>query len=64
VTFDLDVQRGLAASTDGNHLRPAVDYLIAAIAEAAGEECVLWCLDRDLRVICEHTGQPSEAEAS
>ena len=57
------VQRELADGTHGNHLRPPVDFLIAAIAEAAGTDVVLWFLDRDLRVICEHTGQPYEAEA-
>ena len=60
----LEVQRELARAPDGNHRRPAVDFLIAAAAEAAGEEVVLWCFDRDLKVICEHTGQPSEAEES
>lgn len=60
----VEVQRELARSTHGNHLRPAVDFLIAAAAEAAGEEIVLWFFDRDLRVICQHTGQPHEAEGS
>ncbi len=58
-----DVQRQMAATTDGNHLRPAIDYLIAAIAEA-GEETVLWSFDRDLEIICDHTQQPQEAEGS
>jgi predicted nucleic acid-binding protein len=58
----LDVQRRLAGTTDGNHRRPAVDYLIAATAEAAGGNVALWFLDRDLEVICGHTGQPHEAE--
>lgn len=56
------VQRELAATTHGNHLRPAIDYLIAAAAELAGPDIVLWSLDRDLGVICEHTGQPHELE--
>lgn len=60
----LEVQRELAATSNGSHRRPAIDFLIAATAEAAGEEVVLWSFDRDLRVICEHTGQPSEAEES
>jgi predicted nucleic acid-binding protein len=59
----LDVQGELASTTDGNHLRPAVDYLIAAIAEQASDDVVLWFLDKDLRVICEHTQQPFQAEA-
>jgi predicted nucleic acid-binding protein len=60
----LEVQRDLATGPDGNHRRPAIDFLIAAAAEAAGPEVVLWCFDRDLKVICEHTGQPYEAEES
>ncbi|MEX2449073.1 MAG: PIN domain-containing protein [Solirubrobacterales bacterium] len=60
----LTVQRELAEASDGSHRRPAIDFLIAAVAEAAGPEVVLWCFDRDLKVICEHTGQPCEAEAS
>jgi predicted nucleic acid-binding protein len=60
----IDVQRELAATSDGNHRRPAVDYLIAAIAEAAGNDVTLWFFDKDLRVISEHTGQPAEAEES
>lgn len=60
----LEVQRELALGSNGNHRRPAIDFLIAAAAEAAGPEVVLWCFDRDLKVICEHTGQPCEAEKS
>lgn len=60
----LEVQRELARASDGSHRRPAVDFLIAAAAEAAGDEVVLWYFDRDLKVICEHTGQPSEPEVS
>lgn len=60
----LQVQRDLARASDGSHRRPAIDFLIAAVAEAAGPEVVLWCFDRDLNVICEHTGQPCEAEES
>ena len=60
----MEVQGQLAQGTDGNHLRPAVDFLIAAAAEAAGQDVVLWFFDRDLRVICQHTGQSYEAEAS
>lgn len=58
----VDVQRELAAGPHGNHLRPAIDYLIAATAEAGGPEIVLWCLDRDLEIICGQTGQPCEPE--
>lgn len=60
----LEVQRELADTTDGSHRRPAIDFLIAAAAEAAGSEILLWSFDRDLRVICEHTGQSSEHEES
>lgn len=60
----LEVQRALAGESDGNHRRPAIDFLIAAAAEAAGPEVVLWSFDRDLKAICEHTGQPSEPEES
>lgn len=60
----LQVQRELAATTDGNHRRPAVDFLIAAAAEAAGPDVVLWAFDKDLRIIAKHTGQPYEAEES
>ncbi len=56
------VQRELAQGTHGNHLRPASDYLIAAVAELADEEIVLWAFDRDMRIIAEHTGQPFEEE--
>lgn len=60
----LEVQRALAAASHGSHRRPAIDFLIAATAEAAGGEVVLWSFDRDLRVICEYTGQPNESEES
>ena len=60
----IQIQRELAAKADGGHRRPAIDFLIAAAAEAAGPEVALWFFDRDLEVICDHTGQPSEAEAS
>ena len=60
----LEVQRELARASNGSHRRPAIDFLIAAAAEAAGPEVVLWCFDRDLKAICEHTGQPSEPEES
>jgi predicted nucleic acid-binding protein len=60
----IETQRRLAATAHGDHRRPAVDYLIAAIAEQAGADTLLWFFDRDLRVICEHTHQPFEAESS
>lgn len=48
----------------GSHRRPPIDYLIAAIAEAADDDVVLWFFARDLQVICEHTGQAFESERS
>ncbi len=60
----LEVQRQLAEESDGSHRRPAIDFLIAAAAEAAGPEVALWSFDRDLEVICKHTGQPGESEKS
>jgi predicted nucleic acid-binding protein len=60
----LHVQRELAATSHGGHRRPAVAYLIASIGEVARGDVVTWFFDRDLRVICEHTQQPFEAESS
>ena len=57
----VDVQRALAGKTRGAHRRPALDYLIAACAEAA-DDIILWHWDHDLRIICEHTRQLHEAE--
>lgn len=56
------VQRQLAQRT-GSHRRPAADFLLAAAAEEAGPDVVLWFYDKDLKIICEHTGQPFEAES-
>ena len=63
-TRALAVQRELASTRHGNHLRPAIDFLVAAVAETDPEDIALWFFDRDLAVICKHTGQPFEAEAS
>ncbi len=60
----LAVQREIASTTHGNHLRPAIDYLVSAAAELAGDDVVLWFFDKDLRVICGHTGQLFEEETS
>ncbi len=60
----LQVQRELAAAGHGYHRRPAMDYVIAATAELAGPDVVLWAFDRDMREICEHTGQPCELETA
>jgi predicted nucleic acid-binding protein len=58
----LEVQRALAQKTAGAHRRRALDYLIAACAEDAGDEVVLWHWDAGLTAICEYTGQPHEPE--
>ncbi len=60
----LDVQRQLARQSHGNHRRSAVDYLIAAVGELAGDDVVTWFFDKDFRVICEHTAQRFEAEST
>jgi predicted nucleic acid-binding protein len=57
----ISVQRELAVR-NGNHRRPAADFLIAAVAERAASDVQLWFYDKDLKVICEHTGQPHDAE--
>lgn len=58
----VEVQRELAHTPDGVRGRSAMDYLIAACAEEAGEDVVLWHWDADLTAICEQTGQPHEPE--
>lgn len=60
----LEVQGELAGRSQGNHRRPAVDYLIAAVGELAEDAVVTWFFDKDLRVICEHTGQSYEGEST
>jgi predicted nucleic acid-binding protein len=59
----LDVQRSLAAQSDGAHRRPAADFLIAAIAERY-DDVVLWAFDNECRVIAALTGQRIELEVS
>lgn len=58
----LEVQRELAHATAGAHRRRPIDYLVAACAEGAGADVVLWHWDADLTYICGHTGQPHEPE--
>ncbi len=58
----LDVQRGLAHTTHGAHRIPAMDYLIAALAEKDGPDTVLWHVDRELARICDFIGHPHERE--
>jgi predicted nucleic acid-binding protein len=59
----MEVQRLLAAKSDGGHRRPPTDFLIAAVAEMH-ENVVLWCFDKDFRSIAELTGQLIEEETS
>jgi predicted nucleic acid-binding protein len=59
----LDVQRALAARSNGAHRRPVADFLIAAIAESH-DDVVLWAFDDDYRVIASLTSQPIELEVS
>ena len=59
----MEVQRLLAATSNGAHRRPPVDYLIAAIAEQH-EDIILWCFDKDYNMIAAQTKQPIEQEAS
>jgi predicted nucleic acid-binding protein len=58
----LGLLRELSHTTAGAHRRRPIDYVIAACAEAAGTDVVLWHWDRDLTVICEHAGIAHEAE--
>jgi predicted nucleic acid-binding protein len=59
----MDVQQQLAAKSDGGHRRPAIDFLIAAIAELH-DDIVLWAFDNDYAVIAGLTQQPVEIEVS
>ena len=56
----LELLRGLAHTTDGDHRRRPIDYLIAACAEAA--EVILWHWDDDFTAICEYAGIAHEPE--
>ena len=56
----LEVQSELALAAPGAHRHSVSHFLIAACAEDAGPEVVLWHWDPDLAAICEHTGQPHE----
>ena len=59
----MEVQRQLAAKSNGGHRRPAIDFLIAAIAEEH-DDVVLWAFDNDYTVISALTGQAAEIEVS
>ena len=56
----LEVQSELALAAPGAHRRSLAHFLIAACAEDAGPEVVLWHWDPALAAICEHTGQQHE----
>jgi hypothetical protein len=58
----LEMLRALAATTEGVHRRRPIDYLVAACAEAAGADVVLWHWDRDLTMICDFAGIAHEPE--
>lgn len=61
----LEVQRALAARSNGCHRRSPNDLLIAAIAEEhRDDDIIIWAFDDDYRIICQQTGQPHELEAS
>lgn len=59
----MEIQRQLAAQSDGGHRRPPADFLIAAIAEE-NDGVVLWAFDNACAVIAAFTGQPVELEQS
>jgi len=58
----LELLRQLARTAAGAHRRRPIDYLVAACAEQAGGDVVLWHWDRDLTAICEVAGIPHEPE--
>lgn len=58
----LELLRELAHTTAGAHRHRPIDYVVAACAEAAGSDVVLWHWDRDLTVICSHAGIAHEPE--
>jgi predicted nucleic acid-binding protein len=58
----LDLLRELAHTTAGAHRRRPIDYILAACAEAAGDDVSLWHWDNDLAVICDHAGISHEPE--
>jgi predicted nucleic acid-binding protein len=58
----LEVQSELALAEPGAQRHSVSHFLIAACAEDAGPDVVLWHWDDDLAAICEQTGQPHEFE--
>ncbi|MCL4289950.1 MAG: PIN domain-containing protein [Thermoleophilia bacterium] len=57
-----ELLKNLARSSAGAHRRRPIDYMVAACAEAAGGDVVLWHWDRDLAVICDHARIAHEPE--
>ena len=58
----LDLLLGLGKTTRGAHRRRPIDFIVAACAETAGEDVVLWHWDRDLAAICDFAGIAHEPE--
>jgi predicted nucleic acid-binding protein len=50
----LDLLLTLAHTAPGAHRRRPIDYIVAACAEAAGDDVVLWHSSPDLAAICSH----------
>lgn len=61
-TRSVELMRGLADTTRRAHRCRPIDYLVAACAEAAGGDVVLWHWDRDLTAICDFADIPHEPE--
>lgn len=59
----MDVQQLLAGKSNGAHRRPAIDFLVAAIAEEH-DDIIVWAFDNDYAVIASATNQAVEIEKS
>jgi len=62
VNRSVELMRALARTTRGAHRRRPIAYLVAACAEAAGGDVVLWHWDRDIAAICDFAGIAHEPE--
>jgi predicted nucleic acid-binding protein len=58
----LDLLLMLADIAPGAHRRRPTDYIVAACAESAGNDVVVWHCDDDLEAICARAGIPHEHE--
>jgi predicted nucleic acid-binding protein len=58
----LDLLLTFAHTAPGAHRRRPTDYIVAACAEASGDDVVLWHANRDLAAICDHARIRHEAE--